>query len=174
LGALRPDRRCMAAPCPHRASPPQRALRRQDPRQEPIAVVPHEGICPGGRPQGRSLPGLLDAGALVAVERSDRRVIRLLELAGEIHVPAGALAQAWRNPARQVRLVRAVSVEDVVLHSLDAPSVRAVGQLCAATSTTDVVDASVVQVARQVDAVTLTSDAEDLRRLDPGIELVSC
>ena len=48
----------MAAPCPHRASLPQRALRRQDPRQEPGALIPHAGICPGGRPQGRSLPGL--------------------------------------------------------------------------------------------------------------------
>ena len=58
LGALQPDREEMAAPCPHRASLPQRALRRQDPRQEPGALIPHAGICPGGRPQGRSLPGL--------------------------------------------------------------------------------------------------------------------
>src|ERR1019366_7864422 len=49
--------RPVAAACPHRASPTQRALRRQDPRQEPDAVVPPVGICPGGRPQGRSLPG---------------------------------------------------------------------------------------------------------------------
>ena len=26
------------------------------PRQEPSAVIPHAGICAGGRPQGRSLP----------------------------------------------------------------------------------------------------------------------
>ena len=30
-----------------------------DPRQEPGAVVPHAGICAGGRPRGRSLPRLL-------------------------------------------------------------------------------------------------------------------
>ena len=54
----RQDRKQVATLCPHRASPPQRGLRRQDPRQEPGAVVPHAGICPGGRPQGRSLPGL--------------------------------------------------------------------------------------------------------------------
>src|SRR5487761_1735761 len=35
----------------------RQALRRQDPRQEPGALIPHAGICPGGRPQGRSLPG---------------------------------------------------------------------------------------------------------------------
>ncbi|MHB1534274.1 MAG: PIN domain-containing protein [Acidimicrobiales bacterium] len=111
---------------------------------------------------------------MIAVDRADRRVIRLLELAQEIHVPAGAMAQAWRNPARQVRLVRVLSSEDVVIHPLDAASASAAGQLCAASATCDVVDASVVLVARFVDGVTVTSDSDDLRRLDPGIDLVSC
>ena len=117
---------------------------------------------------------VLDAGALMAVDRADRRVVRLLELAQDIHVPAGALAQAWRNPARQVRLVRVVSAEGVVIHPLDAAVARAAGQLCAATATFDVVDASVVLVAGVVDGVTVTSDADDLRRLDPSIEIVEC
>jgi len=101
-------------------------------------------------------------------------VIRLLELAQDVHVPAGALAQAWRNPVRQVRLVRVVSSDGVVIHPLDAASARAAGQLCAATATADVVDASVVLVSRLVDGVTVTSDADDLRRLDHGIDLVHC
>ncbi len=122
----------------------------------------------------RPRPVVLDAGALIAVDRADRHVIRLLELAQDIHVPAGALAQAWRNPARQVRLVRVVSSDGVVIHSLDASSAPATGQLCAATATTDVIDASVVLVARVVNGVTVTSDADDLRRLDPSIDLVSC
>jgi len=122
----------------------------------------------------RPRPVVLDAGALIAVDRADRRVIRLLELAQEIHVPAGALAQAWRNPARQVRLVRIVSSDEVTIHPLDAVSARAAGQLCAATATSDVVDASVVLVARVVGGVTVTSDSDDLRRLDRGIDLVSC
>ncbi|MHB8694419.1 MAG: hypothetical protein ACYDHH_24535 [Solirubrobacteraceae bacterium] len=122
----------------------------------------------------RPRPLVLDAGALIAVDRADRRVIRLLELADDIHVPAGALAQAWRNPARQVRLVRVVASEDIVVHPLDGVSARAAGQLCAATATSDVVDASVVLVARLVDGVTVTSDSDDLRELDPGIDLVDC
>lgn len=122
----------------------------------------------------RPRPVVLDAGALIAIERADRRVIRLLELAEDIHVPAGALAQAWRNPARQVRLVRVVSAEGVEIHPLDAASARAAGQLCAATATSDAIDASVVLVARMVDGVTVTSDADDLRRLDQGIDLVRC
>jgi len=38
------------------ASLPGSAPGRQNLRQEPSAVVPHAGICAGGRPQGRSLP----------------------------------------------------------------------------------------------------------------------
>lgn len=101
-------------------------------------------------------------------------MIRLLELAREIHVPAGALAQAWRNPARQIRLGRVVSAEGIVIHPLDGLSARAAGQLCAATATSDIVDASVVIVARSVGGVTVTSDPDDLRRLDPGVDLVGC
>lgn len=122
----------------------------------------------------RPRPLVLDAGALIAVERADRRIVRLLELAAEVHVPAGALAQAWRNPARQVRLVRVMASDGVQIHSLDAASARAAGQLCAATGTSDVIDASVILVARSVGGVAVTSDPDDLRRLDPGISLVPC
>ena len=122
----------------------------------------------------RARPVVLDAGALIAIERADRRVIRLLELATEVHVPAGALAQAWRNPARQARLARVVGALTVTVHPLDLVLAKASGQLCAATATSDVVDASVVLVARLVGGVTVTSDAADLRRLDPHADLVSC
>ena len=52
--------------------------------------------------------------------------------------------------------------------------VRTDRQICAATATVDVVDASVVLLARLVDGVTVTSDLEDLRRLDQSIELARC
>ncbi len=51
-----PHHQTMATTRPTTASLPRRALRRQNPRQEPSAVIPHAGICAGGRPQGRSLP----------------------------------------------------------------------------------------------------------------------
>jgi hypothetical protein len=38
-------------------------------RQEPSAVVPHAGICAGGRPQGRSLPRLSCADAYLCAGR---------------------------------------------------------------------------------------------------------
>lgn len=101
-------------------------------------------------------------------------MIRLLELADDVHVPAGALAQAWRNPARQVRLVRVVNSASVTIHPLDGPLAKATGQLCAATGTADVVDASVMLLARITDGVTVTSDPEDLHRIDPAVPLVRC
>lgn len=101
-------------------------------------------------------------------------MIRLLELAEQVHVPAGALAQAWRNPARQVRLARVVNADGISIHPLDDRAARAAGQLCAATATSDVIDASVVIVARMVEGVTVSSDPDDLRRLDPGIAVFAC
>lgn len=122
----------------------------------------------------RPRPLVLDAGALIALERADRRVVRLLELAAEVHVPAAIVAQVWRNPARQVRLVRVLAAEEVTIAALDGPEARAVGQLCAATGTSDVADASVALLARRVGGVAITSDPDDLRLIDPGLDIESC
>lgn len=122
----------------------------------------------------RPRPLIFDAGALIAFERSDRRVLRLLELAETIHVPIAVVAQVWRNPARQVRLVRFLAADEVTVHPLDLAGGKAAGQLCGATGTPDIVDASVVLVAREHGGIVVTSDAGDLRRIDPRLELVEC
>ena len=51
---------------------------------------------------------------------------------------------------------------------------RAAGVLCGAAGTADVIDASVVLVARQQPATVITSDRSDLEILDPTIPLVDC
>ncbi len=122
----------------------------------------------------RPRPLILDAGALIAFERSDRRVVRLLELAEELHVPAGVVGQVWRNPARQVRLVRLLATDEVAVHQLDLETAKAAGHLCGATGAADVIDASVVLVARGREGVVLTSDADDIRRIDPTLDVVEC
>ncbi|MGH9165559.1 MAG: PIN domain-containing protein [Acidimicrobiales bacterium] len=111
---------------------------------------------------------------MIAIDRADRRLVRLLELAGDVHVPAGVVARAWRNPARQVRLVRVLAAESVEIHALDAEEARAAGHLCGASETADIVDASVVILARRTGAVTLSSDRSDLIGIDPGLDVVSC
>jgi predicted nucleic acid-binding protein len=111
---------------------------------------------------------------LIAFERMDRRIVRLLELAEEMHLPAGVVGQVWRNPARQVRLVRLLETDEVKVHNLDLGAAKAAGHLCGAAGTADVVDASVVLLARQHDGVVLTSDSSDLRRIDPRLALAAC
>jgi predicted DNA-binding protein (UPF0278 family) len=46
--------------------------------------------------------------------------------------------------------------------------------LCGETGTTDIVDVSVVLLARKLTANIVTSDAEDLRKIDPAAQLVPC
>lgn len=110
---------------------------------------------------------MLDAGALVALDRDDRAAWALLLLAvrerAAVRVPTGAIGQAWRDGARQVLLVRALRHCDEV--PLDGPQARAAGALCARACTNDVIDATVALVAaapRQADVHIVTSDPDDL------------
>lgn len=118
----------------------------------------------------------LDAGALIALDKNDRRVIALLarahEIGARITVPASALAQAIRQPARQARLSRLVRQPTTELVPLDGPDATHVGLLLAAGRTTDIVDAHVVICARRNGQPVVTSDPKDLRRLDPTLRLV--
>lgn len=120
----------------------------------------------------------LDAGALIALDRNDRRVIALVARAttrgARITVPACALAQALRRPARQARLARLIrqpSTDDLV--PLDGPGATRVGLLLAATNTRDIADAHVVVCAQRANQSIVTSDAGDIRRLDPTADIVA-
>lgn len=117
-----------------------------------------------------------DAGGLIALDRGDRRVIVLLARAAEtgatVTVPATALAQAIRRPDRQARLARLIrqpTADVVALNRVDATHV---GRLLAASGTADITDAHVVVCARRAGQRVVTSDPDDLRRLDPGIDVV--
>ena len=117
-----------------------------------------------------------DAGGLIALDRSDRRVLALLARATErrlrVTVPATALAQAIRRPATQARLARLIRQATTDLVALDGPDATAVGRLLAMTRTSDIVDAHVVICARRADQLVVTSDAKDLRRIDPRLPLL--
>jgi hypothetical protein len=118
----------------------------------------------------------LDAGALIALDRGDKRMIALLQQAyakgRNFRVPAGVVGQAWRDGRRQVTLARFLRSEEVEVVSLDEELARSCGELCGATNTRDVVDASVVILARGRRDPIVTSDPQDLRRLDPTANIV--
>ena len=117
-----------------------------------------------------------DAGGLIALDRGDRRVLALLARATErrmrVTIPATAFAQAIRNPARQARLARLIRQVSTDLVVLDGPDATATGLLLARSRTSDIVDAHVVICARRADQTVVTSDPEDLRRIDAGLQLV--
>jgi hypothetical protein len=121
---------------------------------------------------------VLDAGALIAVERGDRETAAVIEVARQenraVTVPAGVVGQVWRGGGRQVRLARLLNARDVLVEPLTDVGARAAGVLCAAAGTADVIDASVVLVARRHGATVISSDRADLEVLDPTIRLVDC
>lgn len=121
---------------------------------------------------------VLDAGALIAIERQHRDTAALLEAARldgrEIYVPAGVVGQVWRSGARQVLLARLLNADGVMVDPLTGDVARAAGALCGASKTDDVIDASVVICTRRHDAVVVSSDRADLERLDPRLEIVDC
>lgn len=119
----------------------------------------------------------LDAGALIALERNDRFVVttirRAVEVGDVLAVPAGVVAQVWRDGRKQARLARLLASDRCDVVVLDDRAARAAGQLCGVAGTADVVDASVVLCARQRGHRILTSDPDDLRRLDATAQLVN-
>ena len=83
-------------------------------------------------------------------------------------VPAGVIAQVWRDSNRQVVLARTLKRCDEV--PLDGSMARVAGQLCGWVGTSDVIDATVAIVASSTDSpetevVLLTSDTTDIRTL---------
>ena len=117
-----------------------------------------------------------DAGGLIALDRNDRKVIVLLARASELRlrvvVPATALAQAVRNPARQARLSRLIRQADTDVVALNGRDATAVGLLLAETATADIADAHVVICARRTGQVVVTSDPGDIGRIGPELRLV--
>jgi len=119
----------------------------------------------------------LDAGALIAFDRNDRKVVallkRALELGHSIAVPAGVVGQAWRDGRRQARLARLLGSAEVAIEPLSDRRAREAGQLCGATKTRDVIDASVVLCCKDRGHRVVTSDPNDLRRLDASLPLIA-
>lgn len=110
---------------------------------------------------------VLDAGAFVAVERSDRDVVAVIkaeQVAGRPPVTHGGIVgQVWRSggprQAMLARLLRGVEVAP-----LDEGMGKQAGLLLAKSSRDDVVDAAVVLLASDGDEI-LTSDPRDLQEL---------
>ncbi len=128
------------------------------------------------RSQPQTTGIVLDAGALIALNREDKRVAALLERALDrgqtIRVPAGVMGQVWRNGRVQAVLARFLRSDEVEIVPLDEQLARACGEICATRGSSDVIDASVVVIAKMHRESIVTSDPNDLRRLDRKAQLI--
>ncbi|KJE22336.1 hypothetical protein FF36_03405 [Frankia torreyi] len=110
---------------------------------------------------------VLDAGALLAVERGDREMVARLRVAQQrgigLRSNAVVVAQVWRDHAgRQAALTRLLRAVEVC--TVDDRTGRDAGVLLGRTGTSDVVDAMVALLVRPGDRI-LTSDPKDITRL---------
>jgi len=110
---------------------------------------------------------ILDAGALLAVDRDDRSVIARLRVAQrsglDLRSNAMVAAQVWRDRrGRQVSLAHLLRAVDV--RSVSASDGRAAGALLGDAGMSDAVDATVVLLAEPGDRI-MTSDPADITRL---------
>lgn len=122
-------------------------------------------------------PVVLDAGALIALERRDPRLLavadELLRARSVGHVPAGVLAQVWRGSSRQHALSRLVKASLLRVDWLTEVVAYRIGLLLTAAGTRDVIDAHVALLARRLNATVLTSDAADIAVLDSTLRIVT-
>ncbi|MBO0807194.1 MAG: hypothetical protein J2P32_02695 [Actinobacteria bacterium] len=112
------------------------------------------------------MKAVLDAGALIAIDRRDRGMgakLRVLQRRGTpLRTSAAVVGQVWRDGRRQANLARVlagVGVED--LRRRDG---KQIGELLAAASAADVVDGHVALLVARDDLV-FTSDPGDIRSL---------
>lgn len=109
---------------------------------------------------------VLDSGALIAYERGSPTVQAFLERAyrdsDDVRTTTAVVAQVWHGDSRQARLARLLRGVDE--RDLTSDGARLVGRLLRRAGTADVVDGTLIEIARDGDEV-LTSDADDIREL---------
>ena len=116
-----------------------------------------------------------DTGALIALERADKRMRVVLDTANVEHVPivvpAVVVAEWWRGSSRR----RLDILESVDVEPTTERLARLAGEAMAALPGTTVVDAIVMASAAQRGGIVYTSDLRDLARLGlrfPSVRLL--
>jgi len=106
-----------------------------------------------------------DTGALIAIERRDRRVLAFLTDAlargTRITVPTCVVAEWWHGQRGPVARI----LDAVVVESLNLDLARTVGETLAAVRGSTLVDVVVVASAAQRGDLVLTGDLDDLMKI---------
>jgi hypothetical protein len=110
---------------------------------------------------------ILDAGALIALERNDRAMWRRLKsalLLNEIPIThGGVVGQAWRGRGPRSALLE-LALGSVDVRAVDESLGKRSGELLGRAKKSDVIDAALVLLAADGDAIA-TSDPGDLKPL---------
>jgi hypothetical protein len=117
----------------------------------------------------------LDAGALIAVERNDERILRLLKRTLddglEVRVPIAVVGQVWRGGPKQARLARLLCSVEIEAMTLDLA--QRIGVRIGRCGHPDVIDVSVALCAEQHGQVVITSDPDDIAAVGPTLEIIA-
>lgn len=125
---------------------------------------------------------VLDAGALIAVDRDDRSMMARLRAAHidttgtELRSTGIVIAEVWRDPSgRQTHLARLLKAVDV--RAVDEKLGREAGVLLGRAGRGEPADATIVAVAQTGDVV-VTSDPADINALATAarvrVSVVAC
>lgn len=122
---------------------------------------------------------VLDAGALVAVERAEPAMTALLMrvrgFQARVIVPDAVLAQVWRTGAgRQARVSALLGLksEQCLKLPLDTEAAKRIGAAIKRSGHADVVDVHVAIAASDHAAAVITSDREDILAVNPALKSV--
>lgn len=112
------------------------------------------------------MTAVLDASALIAIDKRDRAIGAMLRVLQRDGVPvvtsSAVVAQAWRDPRRQVNLARLLAGVDIA--ALDDRAAKKVGELLRANGTSDLADAHLSLLVQPQDRV-LSGDVDDIKAL---------
>ena len=112
------------------------------------------------------MKAVLDAGALVAVDRRNRIIgaqLRVLQQQGTpVRVSAAVIGQVWRDGRTQANLARVLT--GIGIEALGKDDGKRIGELLALAGSAEVFDAHVALMTAPADLV-LTSDPGDIRQL---------
>jgi predicted nucleic acid-binding protein len=119
----------------------------------------------------------LDTGALIALERGEKRMRTLLLASLDdgrtVTVPAVVLAEWWRGRSRRrLRMLDALDIEPTT-----ATISKSAGEAIAAVAGATMADAIVMASAALRGDAVFTSDVEDLQRLQrhfPSVRVLRC
>jgi hypothetical protein len=119
----------------------------------------------------------LDTGALLALDHPGKAIVmqarlgETLRRGGSLCIPVGTIAQAWRS-SRQARLARLLKSRDIDIAVMTPNAARSVGLMCARSGHDDVIDVHVVLCARERRHAVVTSDPDDMLRIDPSLPVI--